>query len=157
MAKNLHGSKRKAGPGTTAGSGVRKNRAGKNCKAKGRHINADKATRQVMGKGLTGLDVSEDSKNAYHEFHEADRRDRRKRMKRLEASERRAQAEAAKDRPDTMRVPLLEAALKSMSDAQTLQRLFVAASLKFVAKRGWPFFYIKRLHKLGNRPITVLP
>lgn len=158
MAKNLHGSKRKAGPGTTAGSGVRKNRAGKNCAPRGKgKLNADKATRRVLGNGLTGLDVSEESKVEYHEFHEGDRRDRRKRMKRLQASERRAEAEQAKNRPDTMKVPFLEACLKSFDDAATLQRLMVAASLKFIPKKGHPFFYLKRLHKLGNRPIQVLP
>lgn len=141
MPKNLHGSKRN----DKKSSGVKKNRAGKNVPRDGRPVNMSKADKRAMSPTWP----TDEQKAEYYAFTEKDRRDRRGRMKRLNR-------EQKVDTIDRMKTPLLEKALSTMEDAQTLQKLFIAAALKFVPKKGWPFFYIKRTAKLGRRPIEIM-
>ena len=97
--------------------------------------------------------ATEYQKAIYFDDCERDRRSKKSRMDRLKRSE--AMADKKADRPDPMMTPLLEKALKTMEDATTLQRLFTAAGLQFVPKQHPPYFYIKRVIKLGRKPITL--
>ena len=130
-------------------SGVRKGRAGKNVARDGRLLLLNKFERRSLDASWPG----DWEKQQYFEFHEKDRRDRKGRLNRLK----RAKAMALKnaDRPDAMKTPMLEKAIKDLDSARNIQNLLIAAGLKYQAKKGWPFFYLKRTAKLGRRPITL--
>jgi len=132
------------------GSGVRKKREGKNLDRDGRLLNMDKFGRQCLDPIYHNADQSND----LWAFHEKDRRDRKGRLNRLKRAEAYALADSKKDRPDVFKTPLLEVVLKDLYSAKILQALFTAAALKFVVKSGWPFFFVKRLHKM-DRPISL--
>ena len=150
MSKNLNDSKNRPKPS----SGVRKNRANKNVKRDGRHLPIDKVTRQILGSGHHDFNFSPQQKDDLWAFHEKDRRDRKGRMRRLQMADEKARKKD--DRPDIFRVPFLEVCLKNLQDAQILQKLTLAAALAFKTRKYYPFFTLKRTHKLGNRPIQVI-
>jgi hypothetical protein len=147
MPKNLHGSKRKG----HKSSGVKKNRAGKNVGRDGRLVHLSKADKVAMFDHTGPTDYQ---KAIYFDECERDRRSKANRMARLKRAK--ELAAKKKNRVDPMKSPLLEKALNTMKDAETLQRLFNAACLQFVPKQHPPFFFIKRTMKLGRKPIQMV-
>lgn len=125
-------------------------RAGKPGKAK-RSLLVNKAGRRAM----LASGPTDDQMAKYFEFHEKDRRDRKGRMDRLKRADQYSARDADKNRPDMMKTPLLEKAISDMDSARTVNNLLLAAALKFIAKKGFPFFILKRTSKLGRRPITL--